>query len=106
MDADPRATEDDSFNLQIGLGESQLALKERHFFDVAGYLVLEDLLTPGQVIEARNALAGRVPEKGEVLHIIEAGGVLEDGMALPRVLDPVQTFIWGRQYRRVGSRAL
>ena len=106
MGAKAQVTEDDYFNLQIGLGESQLALKERHFFDVAGYLVLEDLLTPDQVNEARDVLAGRAPEKGEVLHIIEAGGVLEDAMALPRVLDPVQAFIWGRQYRLVGSRAL
>ena len=53
MVAKAQVTEDDYFNLQIGLGESQLALEERHFFDVAGYLVLEDLLTPGQVIEAR-----------------------------------------------------
>ncbi len=107
MDTDQRATEEDFFNLQIGLGESQLSFEDRHFFDIAGYLVLEDLLTADQVKQARNALAGRaVPEKGEVLHIIAEGGALEDAMALPQVLDPVQAFIWGQQYRLVGSRAL
>jgi len=41
----------------------------------------------------------------ELLHIIESGGVLEDAMGLDRVIDYVQEFIWGRQYRLVGSRA-
>ena len=40
------ATEEDIFDLQIGLGESATSVEDKHFFDTAGYLVLEDLL-PG-----------------------------------------------------------
>tara|TARA_Y100000588_G_scaffold331221_1_gene368692 strand:- start:393 stop:1220 length:828 start_codon:yes stop_codon:yes gene_type:complete len=111
MDSDKVATEEDVFDLQIGLGETQVADEDKHFFDIAGYIVLEDLLTGAQVEEAREQLADRASAAmagdygDELLHIIEGGGVLEDAMALARPIDYVQEFIWGRQYRLVGSRA-
>lgn len=112
------ATEEDVFDLQIGLGESEIPVEDKHFFDTAGYLVLEDLLTPDQVSRAQNTLA-RVKSAAsknitllegshgyELVNIIEGGDTVEDAMALPRVLDYVQEFIWGRQYRLIGSRAI
>ena len=42
------ATEEDVFDLQIGLGESETSVEDKHFFDTAGYLVLEGLLSPDQ----------------------------------------------------------
>ena len=112
-------TEEDVFDLQIGLGESKTSVEDKHFFDTAGYLVLEDLLTPDQVSQAQDTLArvkATTPKNitllsegfhgGELVNIIEGGGTVEDAMALPRVLDYVQEFIWGRQYRLVGSRAI
>ena len=112
-------TEEDVFDLQIGLGESETSVEDKHFFDTAGYLMLEDLLTPDQVSRAQDTLARAktatpknitlLPEGTygcELVNIIEGGGIIEDAMALPRVLDYVQEFIWGRQYRLVGSRAI
>ena len=113
------ATEEDVFDLQIGLGESETSAADKHFFDTAGYLVLDELLTPAQVAQAQDTLA-RIktatpknitllpdgPHGCELVNIIEGGGVVEDAMALPRVLDYVQEFIWGRQYRLVGSRGI
>lgn len=112
-------TEEDVFDLRIGLGESETSVADKHFFDTAGYLVLNDLLTPDQVSQARDILEGiksATPENMtlspegsygcELLNIVEGGGALEDAMALRRVLDYVQEFIWGRQYRLVGSRAI
>ena len=111
-------TEEDVFDLQIGLGESETSVEDKHFFDTAGYLVLENLLTPDQVSQAQDTLARAktatpknitLLSEGtygcELVNIIEGGGIVEDAMALPRVLDYVQEFIWGRQYRLVGSRA-
>ncbi len=113
------ATEEDVFDLQIGLGESETSVEDKHFFDTAGYLVLKDLLTPDQVSQAQDTLARiktAAPKnitllpKGfhgcELVNIIEAGDAVEDAMALPRVRDYVQEFIWGRQYRLIGSRAI
>ena len=113
------ATEEDVFDLQIGLGESEVPVEDKHFFDTAGYLVLEDLLTPDQVSQAQDTLTRvkvatpknvtLLPEGShgcELVNIIEGEGTVEDAMALPRVLDYVQEFIWGRQYRLVGSRAI
>ena len=51
------AMEEDVFDLQIGLGESETSGEDKHFFDTAGYLVLEDLLTPDQVSQAQDTLA-------------------------------------------------
>ena len=113
------STEEDVFDLQIGLGESETSVENKHFFDTAGYLVLKDLLTPEQVSQAQNTLARvkaatpknitLLPEGShgfELVNIIEGRSTVEDAMALPRVLDYVQEFIWGRQYRLVGSRAI
>ena len=113
------ATEEDVFNLQIGLGESETSVEDKHFFDTTGYLVLEDLLNPDQIVQAQDTLSGiRVvtpenitllsdgPYGCELVNIIEGGNTGEDAMALPRVLNYVQEFIWGRQYRLVGSRAI
>lgn len=113
------AKEEDVFDLQIGLGESETSVEDKHFFDTAGYLVLDDLLTPDQVSQAQNTLVelkSATPKNMtllpeglygcELLNIIEGGGAVEDAMALPRVLGYVQEFIWGRQYRLVGSRAI
>lgn len=113
------ATEEDVFDLQIGLGESETPVEDKHFFDTAGYLVLDNLLTPDQISQAQDTLARMkavIPENitfspdgpygCELVNIIEGGDTVEDAMALPRVLDYVQEFIWGRQYRLVGSRAI
>ena len=113
------ATEEDVFDLQIGLGESETPVEDKHFFDTTGYLVLDDLLTPDQVSQAQETLSrveSTTPENitflpdgpygCELANIIEVRGTVEDAMALPRVLDYVQEFIWGRQYRLVGSRAI
>lgn len=112
-------TEEDIFDLQIGLGESKTSVEDKHFFDTAGYLVLDALLTQDQVSQAQDTL-GRIkvetPENitllpdglygCELVNVIEGRGVVEDAMALPRPLDYVQEFIWGRQYRLVGSRGI
>lgn len=113
------ATEEDVFDLQIGLGESETSVEDKHFFDTTGYLVLEDLLTLNQVSQAQDTLArvkAATPknitllQEGshgcELVNIIEGRDTVEDAMALPRVLNYVQEFIWGRQYRLVGSRAI
>ena len=92
-----------------GLGQSCVAIEDRHFFDIAGYLELGKLLSPSQVQQARAQLQTARAEKDDQIeqwiHIIEAGGVLEDAMALASVQPYLQEFIWGNQYRLVGSRA-
>jgi hypothetical protein len=103
--------EEDIFDYQIGLDEARLPVEQKHFFDTAGYLLLEDLLNPDQVRAARDALA-RAPDNAsgpfgaELLNLIERGGVLEDAMALPAVLACIKQFVWGRQHRLIGSRAI
>ena len=110
--------EEEIYNLQIGLGESALIHEEKHFFDIAGYRVVEDSLTDEQVTDARQSVmnmektpprhVGRMPHEQmcQLVNVIEGGGVVEDAMALPAVIDHVLEFIWGRQYRLVGSRAI
>ena len=51
-----RPTEDDVFDLQTGLGQSCVAIEDRHFFDIARYLELGRLLSPSQVQQARAKL--------------------------------------------------
>ena len=84
-----RPTEEDVFDLQIGLGQSCVAIEDRHFYDIAGYLELGRLLSPSQVQQARAQLQTARAEKDDQIeqwiHIIEAGGVLEDAMALASV---------------------
>ena len=111
--------EEDIFDLQIGLGESDTSVEDKHFFDTTGYLVLDELLNQYQVSQVQDKLARIkaatlenitfLPDGThgcELINIIEGGGVVEDAMALPRVLNYVQEFIWGRQYRLVGSRGI
>lgn len=115
----PRTTEEEAFNLKSGAGTGQISHEERHFFDIAGYLVLENVLDASRLIEARDAIDRIVasPTNGingpatgrygrELLNVIESGGVIEDAMAIPRVLPYVEQFVWGRQHRLVGSRAI
>lgn len=111
-----KVTEDDVFDLRTGTHQRTMSEEERHFFDIAGYLVLEDLLTPDQLRQAQRdleSLASFAPDtvklhKGdfevELLNVIEHGGILEDIMAMPRVLGYLQELIWGDQYRLVASR--
>ena len=93
------ATEEDVFDLQIGLGGSKTSVEDKHFFDTAGYLVLGELLTADQVSRAQDMLArikAAPPENitslpngsygCELVNIIEGSGTVEDAMALPRIL--------------------
>ena len=109
--------EEDIYDYQIGLEDAKISNEDKHFFDVTGYLVLNDLLSPDQLSDARSRLANTLnsaksakTQVGKLARerrqIIELGGVLEDAMALPRVLEYVTQFIWGRQFRLVGSRAI
>jgi len=114
-----RPTEEEAFNLWIGLGESKISDEDRHFFDISGYLLLQNVLPANQVARAResiNALSQAsshgVTEHRDAIYgrqlvnIIEAADVVEDAMALSQVLQYVEHLIWGCQYRLVGSRAL
>ena len=56
MAATQRPTEEDVFDLHIDLGQSCVAIEDRHFFDIAGYLELGKLLSPSQVQQARAQL--------------------------------------------------
>ena len=111
-------TEEDVFDLQTGSDRQLLSLDEQHFFDIAGYALLPEVLNPGQIEESRQRLESlaQLPSKGvslrpgdgsevELINIIEAGGVLEDAMALQPVLRHLQALIWGRQFRLIASRA-
>ena len=111
-------TEEEVFDLQTGSSRQLLSLEEQHFFDIAGYALLPDVLNPGQIEKSRQCLeslaqassAGVSLRRGdgsevELLNIIEAGGVLEDAMALQPVLRHLQELIWGRQFRLIASRA-
>ena len=110
--------EEDVFDLQTGSDRQLLSLEEQHFFDIAGYALLPEVLNPGQIEESRQRLESLAlaPSAGvslrradgseaELLNIIEAGGVLEDAMALQPVLRHLQALIWGRQFRLIASRA-
>ena len=119
MTTSRRTTEEDAFNLSIGLGAHELSDEEKHFFDIAGYLVLKDVLSPEQLAEARGLVAhwSAEPPEGvvdrpdgdrgrELLNLVEAGGVFADAMALSAVLPYLESLIWGRQIRLVGSCAV
>lgn len=110
-------TEEEVFDLQTGSGRQLLSIDEQHFFDIAGYALLPEALNPGQIEQSRKCLeslaqapsAGVSLQRGdgsevELLNIIEAGGVLEDAMALQPVLRHLQELIWGRQFRLIASR--
>ena len=106
--AAPSATEEDVFDLRIGLEQIDVSHEDCHFFDLAGYLPLRRLLNSRQVRGARAQLDGLLPDgaPGQARHIIDAGGILEEAMALSPVLERVHAFIWGNQYRLIGSRGL
>lgn len=104
--------------LQTGTGERHLSDEERHFFDVRGYMVIDNFLKPDQVIEAREALENTaenplasitVDKKDyelELLNIVEKGGIIEDAITFTRLLLAMEEIIWGRQVRLVASRGL
>ena len=111
-------TEEDVFDLQTGSGRQLLSLEEQHFFDIAGYAFLPEVLSPSRVEQARKSLQtlAQAPSTGvslrggkdsevELLNIVEAGGILEDAMALQLVLRHLQALIWRRQFRLIASRA-
>ena len=110
-------TEEEVFDLQTGSSRQSLSVEEQHFFDIAGYALLPEVLNPRQVEAARRSLErlARAPSPRislsrrdssgvELLNIIEAGGVLEDAMALQPVLRHLQGLIWGQQFRLIASR--
>jgi hypothetical protein len=112
-------TEEDAFNLQIGLGRAQISEIDKHFFDISGFLLLENLLDSSEVRDAQRLitqvesddLSGPVARVNsshgrEFLNAVELGGSIERSMALRPVLAYVENFIWGRQFRLVGSRAI
>ena len=108
-EAPPR--EEDLYDYQVGLEESKLAWADQHFFDIAGYLLIEDLLSADGVAEARklaDAADGFCPGPtgDEKLNAIELGGVIEDAMTAEPIIDRVTQLIWGRQHRLVGSRVI
>ena len=105
--SESRATEEGVFDLRIGLDEIDISEEDCHFFDITGYLVLPDLLDADQIQRARaQADSLRHGDQEVVVNIISAGDVLEDAMALRPVLARVNAFIWGNQYRLIGSRTL
>lgn len=110
-------TEEEVFDLQTGSGRQTLSNEEQHFFDIAGYALLPDVLNPGQIEQSRQRLErlAQAPSAGvslrrgdgseaELLNIIEAGGILEDAMALEPVQRYLQGLIWGQQFRLIASR--
>ena len=110
-------TEEEVFDLQTGSSRQSLSVEEQHFFDIAGYALLPEVLNPRQVEAARRSLErlAQAPSPAislrrrdssgvELLNIIEAGGVLEDAMALQPVLRHLQGLIWGQQFRLIASR--
>ena len=110
-------TEEEVFDLQTGSGRQTLSNEEQHFFDIAGYALLPEVLNPPQAEAARRSLEhlaqAPTPAIGccrtesselELLNIIEAGGILEDAMALEPVQRYLQGLIWGQQFRLIASR--
>ena len=104
--------------LQTGTGQRFLSDEERHFFDIKGYLVFENLLNPDQVKETRDTLQSAaenppsrvtVDKKNselELLNVIESGGIIEDAITFPRLLRAMEEIIWGSQVRIVASRGI
>lgn len=112
-----RPTEEEVFDLQTGSSQQTLSLEKQHFFDIAGYVLLPDVLKPRQVKQACQCLErlaqapsppinySRTGNSGvELLNIVEAGGILEDSMALQPMLHHLQGLIWGQQFRLIASR--
>ena len=79
---------------QTGTGQRNLSEEDRYAFDVAGFLILEGLLTNDQVRESRARLEATLssppsqvkreqngPEV-ELLNVAECGGVLEGHVGL------------------------
>lgn len=110
-------TEEEVFDLQTGSGRQTLSKEEQHFFDIAGYALLPEVLNPPQAEAARRSLEhlAQAPASAislrrtesselELLNIIEAGGILEDAMALQPVQRYLQGLIWGQQFRLIASR--
>ena len=110
-------TEEEVFDLQTGSGRQTLSKEEQHFFDTAGYALLPEVLNPPQAEAARRGLEhlaqASAPAIGcrrtegselELLNIIEAGGILEDAMALEPVRRYLRGLIWGQQFRLIASR--
>jgi hypothetical protein len=115
----PSLAKDESYGHWTGLGESPISAEDQHFFDVAGYIAVDGVLSAEQTLTAHQAVQkiAKAPGRGisaqrdstfgpHLLNVIEHGGVCEDAMALPKVLAYVENLIWGTQYRLVGSRAL
>ena len=110
-------TEEEVFDLRTGSDRQELSAEEQHFFDIRGYTLFPEVLSPQQVADAcrsldriaRNPLASislKRPSNSEIelVNIIEAGGVIEDAMALTPLLRHLQVLIWGRQFRLIASR--
>lgn len=110
-------TEEEVFDLQTGSNRQKLTAEEQHFFDIAGYTLLPEVLSLHQVAEAcrrldqlaRNPLSPISlkqpgPYEIELINIIEAGGVIEDAMAMAPLLRYLHGLIWGRQFRLIASR--
>lgn len=103
---------------QTGTGIQYLTDEERYGFDIAGYLILEDFLSAGQVREASRQLERSLatpPEhvtlrrngpEAELLNIVECGGTLEQAFVHGRLVQAMQQLIWGDQIRLVSSRAI
>ena len=110
--------EEDVYNLQVGLDDTTLTHEAKHFFDVTGYRVLRDLLTDAQRREAveQITMCAQSPPPSiqtrscagtrELSNIIELGGAVEHAMALDSVIDHLAAFVWGHQFRLVGSKAI
>ncbi len=104
--------------LQTGTGQRHLSDAERHFFDTRGYLVIEKFLSADHVKEAHKLLEDAMenpPPKvtsdnsnseTELLNIVESGGIIEDAITLPRLLNAMEEIIWGNQVRLVASRGI
>ena len=112
-------TEADVFDLQIGTEKASMSRESKHFFDITGYLVLDNLLTPAQAAEAGDALATMLdsppsgikvdnptPSRSEILNVVESGGVFEEAMAHPAILSYLGGLIWGQQFRLIRSRGV
>ncbi len=110
-------TEEEVFDLQTGSGRQRLSAEEQHFFDITGYTLLPEVLSRQQVEEAcrsldqiawdpspQISLKHPSPSEIELLNIIEAGGDIEDAMALTPLLRHLHGLIWGQQFRLIASR--
>ena len=112
-------TEADVFDLQIGAEKASMSREAKHFFDITGYLLLDELLTAEQAAEAKDTLAtllhsptpgirvdSSAPSQSEILNVLEAGGVFEEAMAHDGILSYLGSLIWGQQFRLIRSRGI